>query len=132
MRYRSGWRGLFLRGWSWPAFLLAFGWYFYRKQYIAGGIMVVLPIVLGVVSHGAGGLSWIGFAVIGKTSYVRQGLNRIVEADSRGLQGEARAEFLQQAGGVSWTAGLIAGGIYLAMIALVVFQIATRHTPTLS
>src|ERR1700689_2414612 len=73
MQRGSGWGRLFSRRWGWPAFLLSYGWYFYRKQYITGAIMVVLPIVLGILSHGVAGLSWIGFAMMGKTSYVRQG-----------------------------------------------------------
>ncbi len=126
MRHGSGLDRMFTRSWSWPAFLLSYGWFFYRKLYLTGAIMVLLPIVFGMVSHGAAGLSWLCFAATGKTSYVHQALARIVEADKLGLQGEARVEFLQRAGGVSWPAGAIAAAAYLAVIGLVVLQIATR------
>ena len=50
--------------WSWIVFVTVFPWFFYRKMYAAGAMLIVLPIVAGVLlgSTGSGG-SMAGMAI---------------------------------------------------------------------
>jgi hypothetical protein len=107
--------------WSWPVFLGSFTWFFYRKMYAYGAMIVILPIVLGYLFGSAGSALPFVFAMWAKGWYVTYGLNRIVKADRLGLTGPARTDYLQRAGGVSLTAGIFAGLIYAALLALVIF-----------
>ena len=105
--------------WSWPAFLVSFAWFFYRKQYVLGALIVLLPLVLGYLLGGSGGSSAaIVIAVLAKPSYVRAALERIVKADALKLEGAERADYLRRAGGVSPAAGGFAAIVLAGLVVL--------------
>jgi hypothetical protein len=107
--------------WCWPAFFASFAWYFYRKMYLMGGMLVILPIVMGLLLGGTGSSGmWVIFTMMAKPIYVQTALRRITKADGLGLAGEERRDYLQRAGGVSLVAGLFTGFIYVGLIALTV------------
>lgn len=111
--------------WSWPAFLLFFAWFFYRKQYAVGAVLLVLPLALALVlGVGSGALATVA-ATFAKPNYVGAALTRIAKADALGLSGAERFDYLQRAGGVSDVAGILAGGVYALMLALAFAQIAS-------
>lgn len=102
----------FAQSWCWPALLFGFAWFFYRKMWAVGAVLMVLPIVLGyfVSSNGAA----IGLAAasagLAKSVYIQHATSRIAKIRSAG-GGEAD---IAAAGGVSLAGGII-GGVLLAL-----------------
>ena len=120
MRSGTGTRRTAPMTWNWPAFLGSFTWFFYRKMYLYGAMIIILPIILGYLFGSAGSALPILFAIWAKAWYVTCALNRIVKADKLGLTGGERTDYLQRAGGVSLPAGIFAGLLYAALLALVI------------
>jgi hypothetical protein len=116
------------RSWSWPVFFGSFTWFFYRKMYTYGAMVIFMPMLLGYLFGSAGGATSIIFAMWAKTWYVSYGLNRIVKADQLGLTGAERTNYLRCAGGVSLPAGLFAGFIYACFVALLILAFAARRS----
>jgi hypothetical protein len=127
MRSETGARRRSPKTWSWPVFLGSFTWFFYRKMYVYGAMMIILPIVLGYLFGSAGGALPILFAMWAKGWYVTHALERIVKADKLGLAGAERTDYLQRAGGVSLPAGIFAGLIYAALLALMILGATMKH-----
>ena len=109
--------------WCWPAFFGGFVWFFYRKMYGIGAAMLVLPIIIGVLYPKAGGASFAYIGSQGKGFYVWTAQRRIKKADKLGLVGAEREEYLRRAGGVSLTAGILAGVVYASLLALLILGI---------
>jgi hypothetical protein len=120
MRSGTGARRTAPKSWSWPVFLGSFTWFFYRKMYAYGAMIIILPIILGYLFGSAGSALPILFAVWAKGWYVTYALHRIIKADTLGLTGAERSDYLQRAGGVSLPAGIFAGLLYAALLALVI------------
>jgi hypothetical protein len=115
------------RTWCWPVFFGSFTWFFYRKMYAYGAMLIFLPLVFGYLFGSVGGSTSLLFAVWAKGWYVKYALERITKADKLGLTGTERTDYLQRAGGVSLTAGIFAGLIYAFILVVVVLAIAGRH-----
>lgn len=113
--------------WCWPAFLIMFVWYFYRKMYLIGAMIILLPVILGFVfgSAGGGGIQ-IVMTMFAKMFYVQTGLGRILKADKLGLTGEKRTDYLQRAGGVSLPAGIFSGIIFAAVVTFAFVEIIQK------
>jgi hypothetical protein len=116
-----------IRTWSWPVFLGSFTWFFYRKMYAYGAMLIFLPVIFGYLFGSVGSVLPFVFAMSAKVWYVRYALGRIAKADELGLTGAERTDYLQRAGGVSLPAGIFAGLIYGFMLAVVILGIAARH-----
>ena len=122
MRAKDGPRRMsFPRTWSWPVFFGAFTWFFYRKLYAYGAMLIILPLILGYLLGSSSGALSIVFAVLAKGIYVQTALGRIVMADRMGLAGAERSAYLNRAGGVSMIAGVFAGIVFVSLLALVIF-----------
>lgn len=120
-------RRLSVRTWSWPVFLGAFTWFFYRKLYTYGAMVIFLPVVISYLFGQIGGGMTVIFAMSAKNWYVNHALGRIAKADELALIGSERTEYLERAGGVSLTAGIFAGVIYGLLVALIIFAITTHR-----
>lgn len=107
---------------NWPAFSLAFVWFFYRKMYLFGALLAILSVVVGsVLPFGAGvSAGIVGF--FANRAYIGEAKRRIKEADGLGLTGEERAAYLRRVGGVSMPAALVAGLLYAGLGALVLLR----------
>jgi hypothetical protein len=116
-----------LRTWSWPAFLGSFTWFFFRKMYLYGAMLIFMPLLFGYLLGTAGSALPVLFAIWGKPWYVNSALGRVAKADQLGLSGTDRADYLRRAGGVSWPAGIFAGLIYGFLLAIVIAGIFARH-----
>ena len=116
-----------VRTWSWPVFLGSFTWFFYRKMYLYGGMLIILPMILSYLFGSAGSATSIIFAMWAKGWYVRNALSRIAKANKLGLTGAERIDYLRKAGGVSLTAGIFAGLIYAIILAVVFLGAIARH-----
>jgi len=127
MRSASGGRRRSPRTWNWPVFFGSFTWFFYRKMYAYGAMIIIMPIVLGYLFGSAGSALPILVAMWAKGWYVSSALSRIAKADKLGLIGSERIDYLQQAGGVSPPAGIFAGLIYATLLALVIFAVTMKH-----
>ena len=117
MRSRRGW----IRGNS-AAAALGFVWFFYRKMYLTGALLIVVPIVLAYVlpigDIGGGVGSSVLTGMYADRAYLAHAINRIRKARELDLHGEGRVAYLRHAGGASLPAGIVAGLIYAGMIAL--------------
>jgi hypothetical protein len=103
---------------NWAAFSLAFVWFFYRKMYLLGALLVVLAIVAGYAQPFGAGVSAGIFGFFADRAYICEAKRRIKKADNLGLTGEERAAYLRRVGGVSIPAGIIAGLLYAGLGAL--------------
>lgn len=127
MRAGSGRRRTMPRTWSWPVFLGWFTWFFYRKMYAYGALLVITPMVVSYLFGSVGSALAILFAIWAKGFYVNYALNRIIKADKLGLTGADRTDYLQRAGGVSLPAGIFAGLIYASLLALAILGAVTKQ-----
>ncbi len=118
----------FALSWSWPAFLIPVPWLLYRKMYaIAFGYVAVI-VLLGLSAPGAATSTGAAFSIlmglIGKGLYLQHALRRLRRADTRGLTGAQRDDYLQRAGGVSMAAATYGTLFVLSIIALAIVSSA--------
>jgi hypothetical protein len=98
--------------WSfcWPALFLSFVWFFYRKQWLAGAILIILPIILvalfPTISGALGGVA-IALSMMAKSLYLQDILPKIAKITAATPVGAARQTALASAGGTSKLAGII-------------------------
>ena len=115
------------RSWSWPVFFGSFTWFFYRKMYGIGAIIIFLPLLATYLFGSASSAMGIIFAMSAKTWYVKYALGRIAKADTLGLAGAERTEYLQRAGGVSCAAGIFGGVVYGFFLVFIIAGVLVRH-----
>ncbi len=133
-RYLEVYAGMRFPGkgkWNWAAFLLTFVWFFYRKMYAYGAVILFAPPLIAYLFGMTGGGGWAAMWIMSARSsmrlYVDRALDRIAKADQLGLTGADRFDYLQRAGGVSLTAGVFAGVIYALLVGLVAAAVLARH-----
>jgi len=137
-RFRSAWekqRTLILTkgsgfGWTfcWPALVLSYVWFFYRKQWALGSILLVLPAVITVAyPAAAGGLAGMGiaFGMMAKGFYLLGAVSKITKIRAKLADDAARKTALAAAGGTSKLAGIISGIVFALSVAAVIMS-ATR------
>ena len=109
--------------WSWPGLFASNVWLFYRKLYVLGALCLVIPLAIALVFD-LDAASDIAVAVViavsAKAWYVSAGLRRIADADQLELLGAERSDFLRRTGGVSASAGWLAGFLQAAIAVLVI------------
>ncbi|HEX9933219.1 MAG TPA: hypothetical protein VGB08_10295 [Allosphingosinicella sp.] len=128
-RFRPAWeksrarlfegRGAMALGFCWPALLFSFAWFFYRKMWLFGGLLLVLPVLLAFIFETrAGGSIGMGvaMAMLGKGLYVQHAVGKIGEIREGG-GGDAE---IARAGGVSVAGGAV-GGVILALALAALF-----------
>jgi hypothetical protein len=59
--------------------------------------------------------------------YIQYALGRILKANKLVLLGRERSDYLERAGGVSLTAGVFAGLIWVSMVGLALYAAFARH-----
>jgi hypothetical protein len=128
-RFRPAWekgrdrllegRAAFALGFCWPALLFSFAWFFYRKMWLFGAMVLVLPVALSFILESRAGGSigmTVAMAMLGKGLYAQHAVGRIGEIRERGGDDSAIA----RAGGVSIVGGAV-GGAILALAAGLAF-----------
>ncbi|MEA3041718.1 MAG: hypothetical protein QOC65_1207 [Sphingomonadales bacterium] len=107
----------------WPAFLFGFAWFFYRKMWAFGLLLLVLPISLAWMFEGPGGSIGVGVAVslFAKSLYIQHALPKIEDARAGGGGDEA----VRAAGGVSILGGAIGAAILAASAAATGYLLMT-------
>jgi hypothetical protein len=115
-------------GWNWVVFFTAFPWFFYRKMYIFGSLLIFLPALAGYLFGLTGNAGLVGaLSVSANSQYVQSAMKRLQKADELGLIGERRQEYLRRAGGVSIVAGTLTGILFALLMAAVVLGIYLEH-----
>jgi Protein of unknown function (DUF2628) len=117
----------FTRTWCWPVFFGSFVWFFYRKMYGAAAVVIFVPMLLKYLVGGMGVGSIVFFAMSAKCWYVSAAMARIAKADRLGLKGSERMGYLQRAGGVSLTAGVLAGFVFVGALLFVASAVVARR-----
>jgi hypothetical protein len=114
-----------------PVFFTGFPWFFYRRMYLVGSLVIFLPLLAAYLFGFAGNVGFgAGLAVLANGQYVLCGMRRLLKADALGLAGEERQEYLRRAGGVSVVAGVLASILFVAAVALAVLgAIENRKSP---
>jgi hypothetical protein len=114
--------------WNWIVFFTGFPWYFYRKMYLMGAVVVFLPPLLsylfGVTGYGGASA---GLGITANSQYVLSGIRRLLKADALGLMDEERRQYLQRAGGVSVIAGVLASLLCAAIFAMAILGIYLKN-----
>ena len=107
----------------WPAFFVGPVWFFYRKMWGWASGLTVMVLVIGSIPMlaRAGFPVGIAMAGLGPTIYVNHAIRKL--AAMRGVDGRVELERARAAGGVSKTAGWIAGTIYALLTALAVLNL---------
>jgi hypothetical protein len=118
----------YVQTWNWPVFVTSFVWFFYRRLYLFGAVVFLMPIVLSLLfgDIGLAGM-WGAFAILSKSMYVQIALHRVLKANRLGLTGAEREDYLRRAGGTSWLAGILAGALYALILAFFVFATFYAH-----
>jgi hypothetical protein len=127
MRMSTGARRSMPRSWNWPVLLGSFTWFFYRKMYAYGAMLIFLLMLFGYLFGSAGWVTWILFASWANGWYVDQAVERVFKADQLGLAGAERIDYLRRAGGVSLPAGIFAGFVYACLLAIMILAVSGRH-----
>ena len=107
-------------GWCWPAFFFAFAWFFYRKMYVEGAGLLLLPIIYTLIFPDSDlefGLGLV-FAMGAKYWYLRKATKKFEKISQRTSSNETKRQQLQMAGGVSVAGGVIGGAIYAVLVGL--------------
>jgi len=116
--------------WSfcWPAFLLSFAWFFYRKQWLIGAILIIVPIVLSYFTS-AGGSVGVGLvlACMAKSAYLQDAMAKIAKVREKLAPGDSLMTALAAAGGVSRPAGIIAGIVLVLCACTAIAALLNTH-----
>jgi hypothetical protein len=103
----------------WPAFFLAYAWFFYRKQWVAGALLFGLPVIIiflfPAATNALGGVG-IAMALMGKGLYLQESVRKTAKIRAAEPDDAARHAALAAAGGISWPAGIVSG-VFLALSA---------------
>lgn len=112
--------------WNWVVFFTTFPWFFYRKMYATGAAIVLVAVAASVLfSNSTGGSvgAVVFLALTANALYVQIGIRALQKADALELVGAQRAEYLRCAGGVSVTAGTLAGISFVALLGMAIVEI---------
>lgn len=111
-------------GWSWPAFLFWIPWMFYRKLYLVGTLLIVLPVVMGVFLPNWASVPLSGIAIMifcgltGKRGYIEHALRKIRKIEAAGFPAEECTARIKRAGGVSYLTAVVATSFWLFFASL--------------
>lgn len=116
------------QSWNWAAFFLSFAWFAYRKMYVVSAVWIALilaeTIASMVFSYPERYSSIFSLALAfgaghaGNTIYVEHA-NRQVNQVKATLPSSHWVRYLRSKGGVSWSAGMGAFVLLIAMLLLV-------------
>jgi hypothetical protein len=113
---------------NWTVFFTGFPWFFYRRMYLAGSLIIFLPVLAAYLFGSAGNIGiGVVLAVLANSQYVLSGMRRLLKADALGLAGEERQEYLRRAGGVSVVAAVLASMLFASMAAVVIIGLYLKH-----
>ena len=98
----------------WPALLFGFAWFLYRRMWLAGALLLALPLVLGLfldIGTGMAGAT-VAIAALAKSLHLQHAVTRIGAVKAAGGGGEA----VRAAGGLSTVGGIIGGALWAVIL----------------
>ncbi len=112
--------------WHWAAFLVTIPWLFYRKMYLGGIVLVILPVLFdhiapGSLFFGSGFMIAICTGLYAKSWYLGHAVNKIDKATETFPTLEQHTAYLRRAGGVS-----IPGAVFGALTQGITVFLALR------
>lgn len=117
--------------WSfcWPVFFLSFVWLFYRKQYLAGAVLIIVPVVLGMLfptASGAFGGIAIAIATMAKSLYLQDAIPKIARIRATIPDEATREAALKATGGTSKPAGIISLIVFIGAILATIWSLTMQ------
>lgn len=112
--------------WIWAAFFAPFAWLVYRKLYVHALAILIAIIGFGLIvpsNSGIGVSLGVIIAMLYKVAYVKRAKKQISEILADRLNPEDTMAQIQALGGVSKTAGIIAGGLHILPLMLIIFAV---------
>lgn len=114
-------------GWHWPAFFIGFVWFFYRRLYLEGFIILIGTLFFGFLLdvffpniQVPNVIFGIFFASLAKPLALRRAYKKITQIDGLSLDEYQRKKQLENLGGTSYV-GLAVGLLLLAAFAVILF-----------
>ncbi|WP_025899422.1 DUF2628 domain-containing protein [Sneathiella glossodoripedis] len=117
------------KSYNWVAFFFPIPWLFYRKMYLWGLAILLVPVILYTVFPDLPDASiaiGVVFLLLGNQFYVESANKKIKKIEALGLSPEERDERIRSTGGVSKTGAIFGGIIMLSLIAIVVLNYSAR------
>jgi Protein of unknown function (DUF2628) len=112
----------FPKSFNWVAFLFPMPWLFYRKMYLWGIALLLIPTILYTVfpdlpdvNIAVGGI----FLIMGNRFYIESATKKIKKIEALGLSPEELDERIRNTGGVSKAGAIFGGIIMISMVALI-------------
>jgi len=120
-------------GFNIGAFFLGFVWFFYRKMYLAGAVIILIPVVLltvlpdlaGVIASGVG----VALALMANTYYVKSVNKNIEQMKALDLPEDELLNRLRAKGGTSKVAGAFGLVVWISIVSLPILASATPSLP---
>lgn len=118
---------------NWPVFFLPLPWLFYRKLYLVGACVLLIPIVMIVIFPGLSDVSLTGVAAVlavsGNAIYVGSATRRIQKLKALDLSSEELRDRVRAAGGTSSGGAAFGALIFVSSVALVFVGMASTELP---
>lgn len=119
----------FPKSFNWIAFFFPMPWLFYRKMYLWGIALLLIPIILYTlfpdlpdVNIAIGAV----FLTMGNRFYVESANKKIKKIEALGLTPEELDERVHSEGGVSKVGAIFGSIIILALIALIILDVSAK------
>lgn len=115
-------RGGFFYGLNWIVLFVPIVWYFYRKMFLAGAAILLVPPILILVFPALATVSTGGLVgmlvVLSNRWYVERAIRKIRKIEELGLPSDERDARIRQSGGTSKFGAFLGSLIYVAIFAL--------------
>jgi hypothetical protein len=131
--YRAQRENKHVTSFNWVVLLAALPWFFYRKLYVVGACVLLLPIILVVIFPDLSGVGTTGFgvalALTANTVYVYIARRRIKKLKALNLPPAERDQRISKAGGTSPAGAVFGTLIVVCLIAILLIDQATAKLP---
>lgn len=131
--YRAQGENKHVTSFNWAVLLATLPWFFYRKLYVVGAGILLLPIILVVIFPDLSGVGTTGLAValalFANSLYVQIARRRIKKLKALNLLPAEREQRIRKAGGTSPAGAVFGTLIVVCMVALLFVDQATAKLP---
>ncbi|NQW00483.1 MAG: DUF2628 domain-containing protein [Rhodospirillales bacterium] len=123
----TGWSGI-----NFVAGLFAFPWFFYRKLYLEGAALILIPVLLSFLFPEFMDKARLGLTgvlmILANRYYMEQSLKKVRAIDALEIPVEERDALLRSRGGVSLAGGIFGAVIFCALIGLFFLEASAAKT----
>ena len=104
--------------WNWPAFLVAPAWFFYRKMYLYGVVLMAFNVTIGSVLNLVLSLA-VGAVIAVFANYIYMDYLEKLSLQMKSMPETVKETFIKEKGGTSGTAVLVSLFIGTAISAII-------------